>query len=134
MLSYEELKEYFKGTDAYLCGGGARSIMGLAPMPPNDWDVLLNNPADIIPDIPGARGETCFGGVRFIDAEVDVWHDNVGHSLHTCRWHEKAVAIHLATGCVMGTEEFFDGYTGEVTTREIRVPPPRGYPGRGTQE
>lgn len=48
---------------------------------------------------------------------VDVWTGEVGDFLSRCRWHDKAVAIQLSTGVVVGTAEYFAKWTGVVTGR-----------------
>ncbi len=132
MLTYDELKKLFGGQAgaAWLVGGGARTVLGMAPSPPNDWDVILeSNRAD---RIKGLQGQLCqrnaFGGFHFPLLGLDLWTGVVSVALETCRWHEKAVAINLKTGAVIGTREFFAGMTGEPKDRPFCVPPPGAYP------
>jgi hypothetical protein len=139
MLTFDELRRICFTHDAYLVGGGARYVVGklmearahLGVLPvqevfaglkdatPHDWDVLVEG------ELPTIFDElytfTKFGGRRYTRLDLDIWQGSIGKYLRNVHLHEKCLAVHLETGVVLGTHEFFLGYSGH-TGRGTHVP------------
>lgn len=125
MITLSELKRRLEGIDAYLVGGGALNVINNVTSLPRDWDILVNDGRDL-PDFEEEPTRTSFGGRRYTGLKLDIWHGDIGSYLRRCPWHHKACAVHLETGAVIGTSEYFAGRTGDVTDRPTTLHPNQG--------
>lgn len=122
----EELKRLFNGYQAYLVGSQAVKIVNPEAPLPRDWDVFVTG--NILPDL-GPFTKTRMGDRRYNELGLDLWRDGVAKYLKEVDWHEKAVCICLKTGCILGTQQFFQGITGNTGNGRRRVA--TRHPGTG---
>ena len=126
-MTYKEIKHLFKGYDAYLVGGAARSQLEYFEdnscfneelEKVKDWDVLVDN--QVPPLLSGKRRLNSFGGIKYTQLNIDVWQDNIGRYLRKVPRGKDGVAIHLETGTILITHEFINKPDKDIEDRQVR--------------
>lgn len=121
-MTYEGIKLLFEGCEAYLVGGGARHVLAKEPGEPRDWDVVVTRDFPLSLQRHFWR-ENSFGGRKYVNLSLDVWRDDIGCYLREVPRGKDGVAIHLETGAVLTTKEFWLAFDWAVVGRPVRLRP-----------
>lgn len=122
ITSFSELKKLFRGYDAYLVGGAARVLSASSnadgPLEGiKDWDVLVNH--QVPPNLPGKWSWNSFGGIKYLELGLDVWQGDIGKHLRQAPRGKDGVAVHIETGAMLFTLEFFQSPECCITDRLV---------------
>lgn len=116
----EFFTEFFKYKDAWLVGSAAKSYSNMdIGRVPKDFDILLQE--QWYPYFPvswGKHRKNTYGGLEYKtdNFELDVWLGNIGTYLRKVSWGDKGIALHLATRCILTTDEYPENKV--ITDRE----------------